>query len=156
MLAKTLVRSNKAKGRLYTARATMTATVNELTNMAATMRLASSMEKSTEVMQQVNQLVKVPELQETMQSLQKEMFKAGLIEEMIDEGLEDIDGPELEEEAEVEVDKVLEDLAIDSSIRMAVCKPEAAAAAAVTASANTAAVPQTGTPANPAAVGASS
>jgi len=44
--------------------------------------------------------------------------------------LEECDGPDLEEEAGKEVDKVLEELAIDASIRLAVTQPAAAAAAA--------------------------
>mmetsp|Transcript_55527 Transcript_55527/g.173753 ORF Transcript_55527/g.173753 Transcript_55527/m.173753 type:complete len:232 (+) Transcript_55527:89-784(+) len=133
LLAKSIVRSGKAKTRLYTARATMQATASELGSTAATMRLTDAMKNSTEVMQQMNCLVKVPEMHESMQALSKEMMRAGLIEEVIEEGLEDIDGPELEDEAEVEVEKVLDDLAIDAALRMAVIRPEAAAAASAAA-----------------------
>jgi len=130
ILAKTVVRSGKAKTRLYTARATLQATASELSNTAATMRLADAMKNSSEVMAQMNDLVKVPEIHEAMETLGKEMMKSGLIDEMIEEGLEDIDGPELEDEAEQEVDKVLDDLAIDAQLRLAITRPQAAASAA--------------------------
>mmetsp|Transcript_79360 Transcript_79360/g.97068 ORF Transcript_79360/g.97068 Transcript_79360/m.97068 type:complete len:127 (+) Transcript_79360:1-381(+) len=98
----------------------------ELETTAATMRLSDSMSKSTEVMKQMNSLVRIPEMEESITSMKKEMMRAGLIEEMLDEGMEEMDGPELEEEAEAEVDKVLEDLAVDASVRMAVTRPQAA------------------------------
>ncbi|XP_054247374.1 charged multivesicular body protein 3 isoform X2 [Indicator indicator] len=53
-------------------------------------------------------LVKIPEIQATMRELSKEMMKAGIIEEMLEdtfEGLEDQE--EMEEEAEMEIDKIL-------------------------------------------------
>jgi len=74
----------------------------------ATLRIAGAMQKSTEVMKSMQQLIKVPEVAATMQALSKEMMKAGIIEEMLEdtmEGLEDTE--ELEEAAQEEVDKVL-------------------------------------------------
>ena len=65
------------------------------------------MSQSTEVMQAMQQLVKMPEVARTMQEMSKEMMKAGIMEEMMEdtfEGLEDQD--ELEEAAQEEVDKV--------------------------------------------------
>ena len=65
------------------------------------------MSQSTEVLQAMQQLVKVPEVARTMQEMSKEMMKAGIMEEMMEdtfEGLEDQD--ELEEAAQEEVDKV--------------------------------------------------
>jgi len=127
-LAKSVVRSGKAKGRLYQARASMSAASSELQNVGATMRLADAMKQSTEVTRQINQLVNIPELQEAMSGMAKEMMRAGLIEEMIDEGLEGIDGPELEEEAAAEIDKVLDELAVDAAVRLAVTNPAEAEA----------------------------
>ena len=74
---------------------------------AAQIRVAGAMSQSTEVMQAMQQLVKVPEVAKTMQEMSKEMMKAGILEEMMEdtfEGLEDQD--ELEEAAQEEVDKV--------------------------------------------------
>eukprot|EP00403_Amphidinium_massartii_P042957 CAMPEP_0178455508 /NCGR_PEP_ID=MMETSP0689_2-20121128/45950_1 /TAXON_ID=160604 /ORGANISM="Amphidinium massartii, Strain CS-259" /LENGTH=235 /DNA_ID=CAMNT_0020081555 /DNA_START=21 /DNA_END=729 /DNA_ORIENTATION=+ len=117
MLAKSLVRSRKAKDRLYTCRSVMSSTCSELSTIAATMSLADSMQKST--MQQVNSLVNVPELHESITEMQKEMMKAGLIEEMMDEGMEAMDMPDMEEQTAEEIDKILDELAVDASYRLA-------------------------------------
>merc|ERR550532_512289 len=94
------------------------------------MRLADTMKSSTEVMQQINELNKIPDVHEAVSQLGKEMMKAGLIEELIEEGMDGIDGPELEEEAEEEVEHLLDELAIDASVKLAVIRPEGAAASA--------------------------
>ncbi|XP_018426963.1 PREDICTED: charged multivesicular body protein 3 isoform X2 [Nanorana parkeri] len=60
------------------------------------------------VMKAMQNLVKIPEIQATMRELSKEMLKAGIIEEMLEdtfEGMEDQD--EMEEAAEMEIDKIL-------------------------------------------------
>ena len=61
-----------------------------------------------QVMKVVNDLIKVPELNQTMQQMSKEMMKAGLIEETMSEMLDDaFDTDDIEEDADAEVDKVL-------------------------------------------------
>eukprot|EP00428_Durinskia_dybowskii_P064578 CAMPEP_0170363490 /NCGR_PEP_ID=MMETSP0117_2-20130122/4882_1 /TAXON_ID=400756 /ORGANISM="Durinskia baltica, Strain CSIRO CS-38" /LENGTH=134 /DNA_ID=CAMNT_0010617955 /DNA_START=89 /DNA_END=493 /DNA_ORIENTATION=- len=112
----------------------MTAVSNEMQAQAATMRLSDAMKASTEVMQMMNSVVNVPETHEAMAAMRQEMMKAGLIEELIDEGMEDLDGPDLEEEAEQEVDRVLADLAIDAAMRLAITRPDDAEAQAAAAS----------------------
>lgn len=72
------------------------------------MRVAGSLAKSTEVMQAMQRLVRVPEVAHTMQELSKEMMKAGIIEEMLEETMEGMeDSEEIEDAAQVEIDKVL-------------------------------------------------
>lgn len=62
-------------------------------------------------MQAMNRLVKVQEISETMRELSKEMTKAGIIDEMMEETLEGLDEEEdLEEQIQAEVDKVLYEL----------------------------------------------
>ncbi|KAJ8928463.1 hypothetical protein NQ314_018968 [Rhamnusium bicolor] len=73
-----------------------------------TLRVAGSLQKSTEVMTAMQRLVRIPEVAQTMQEMSKEMMKAGIIEEMLDETMEDLeDTEELEEAAQTEIDKVL-------------------------------------------------
>jgi charged multivesicular body protein 3 len=61
----------------------------------------------TQVMKVVNDLIKVPELNQTMQQMSKEMMKAGLIEEAMGEMMDDVfDTDDIEEDADAEVDKV--------------------------------------------------
>ncbi|XP_070776143.1 charged multivesicular body protein 3 isoform X2 [Enoplosus armatus] len=60
------------------------------------------------VMKAMQNLVKIPEIQATMRDLSKEMMKAGIIEEMLEDTFESMeDGEEMEEAAEEEVDKIL-------------------------------------------------
>ena len=60
-----------------------------------------------QVMKVVNDLIKVPELNQTMQQMSKEMMKAGLIEETMGEMMDDVfDTDDIEEDADAEVDKV--------------------------------------------------
>lgn len=58
-------------------------------------------------MQAMQALVKLPEVAGTMRDLSKEMMKAGIIEEMMEETMEGLeDQEELEDEAQSEIDKV--------------------------------------------------
>ncbi|XP_048705156.1 charged multivesicular body protein 3 isoform X4 [Caretta caretta] len=76
--------------------------------LAAVLRVAGSLQKSTEVMKAMQNLVKIPEIQATMRELSKEMMKAGIIEEMLEDTFENMeDQEEMEEEAELEIDKIL-------------------------------------------------
>ncbi|XP_074760421.1 charged multivesicular body protein 3 isoform X3 [Athene noctua] len=60
------------------------------------------------VMKAMQNLVKIPEIQATMRELSKEMMKAGIIEEMLEDTFESLeDQEEMEEEAEMEIDKIL-------------------------------------------------
>ena len=58
-------------------------------------------------MKVVNDLIKVPELNQSMQQMSREMMKAGLIEETMGEMMDDaFDTDDIEEDADAEVDKV--------------------------------------------------
>merc|ERR1712080_470845 len=58
----------------------------------------------------MQQLVKLPEIQKSMMDMSREMMKAGILEEMLDDTMETLDDPDIEEEVESEVDKVLFEL----------------------------------------------
>ncbi|PVV03004.1 hypothetical protein BB560_002527 [Smittium megazygosporum] len=58
-------------------------------------------------MKMMNGLIKVPEIQHTVQELSKEMVKSGIIEEMTSDVFESLDESDLEDEVEEQVDKVL-------------------------------------------------
>ncbi|KAM4052296.1 charged multivesicular body protein 3 isoform 4-T5 [Anomaloglossus baeobatrachus] len=108
ILAKEVVQSKRAVNKLYASKAHMNSVLMSMKNQLAVLRVSGSLQKSTEVMKAMQNLVKIPEIQATMRDLSKEMMKAGIIEEMLEdtfEGMEDQD--EMEEEAEKEVDKIL-------------------------------------------------
>lgn len=108
ILAKQIIKARKACNKIYTTKAQMNSVTLQMKNQLATIRVAGSVSKSTEVMQAMQSLVKVPEVAATMRELSKEMMKAGIIEEMLDETMDSIeDSEEMEDEADEEVDKIL-------------------------------------------------
>ncbi|CAG9462901.1 unnamed protein product [Pedinophyceae sp. YPF-701] len=127
ILAKEVAQAKRAVTRLYTNKAHMMGVAGQLTEQLSLLRVTGQLEKSTEVLQGVTSLIRIPQLHDTMRNMSKEMCKAGLIEEMVGGTMEDVfedDG--IEEEAEEEVNKVLEELAVDMAMPNA---PKAAAQA---------------------------
>ncbi|KAB0790132.1 hypothetical protein PPYR_07892 [Photinus pyralis] len=112
ILAKEVLRARKAITKIYTSKAHLNSVQLQMKNQLATLRVAGSLSKSTEVMQAMQRLIRIPEVAHTMQELSKEMMKAGIIEEMIDETMDAMeeDSQEMEEAAQTEVDKVLWEL----------------------------------------------
>uniref|UniRef100_A0A1A7XSE5 Charged multivesicular body protein 3 n=1 Tax=Iconisemion striatum TaxID=60296 RepID=A0A1A7XSE5_9TELE len=111
ILAKEMIQSKRAVTKLYASKAQMNSILLSMKNQLALVRVAGSLQKSTEVMKAMQSLVKIPEIQATMRELSKEMTKAGIIEEMLEDTFESMeDGEDMEEAAEEEVDKILFDL----------------------------------------------
>merc|ERR1712076_263035 len=74
----------------------------------AALRMTGALAKSTEVMASMNKLMNVPEMQKTMRDMSKEMEKAGIIEEMMNDAMDDVlDEDGLQEAADEEVENVL-------------------------------------------------
>jgi len=74
-------------------------------------KIQGSLKKSTGIMKDVNTLVKLPELSGTMHQLSTELVRAGIIEEMVDDAITDPNMlEEEEEEADAEVDKILQEI----------------------------------------------
>lgn len=111
ILAKEVLRARKAITRIYTTKAHMNSVQLQMKNQLATLRVAGSLSKSTEVMAAMQRLVRLPEIGAVMQEMSKEMMKAGIIEEMMEDTFESMeDTEEMEEAAQAEVDKVLWEL----------------------------------------------
>lgn len=70
------------------------------------LKTAGSLQKSTQVIQSVQALFRVPEVAATMRELSKEMMRAGILEEMMEETFEGLEDTEDIEEAEEEVQGV--------------------------------------------------
>jgi len=111
ILGKEIVRSRKAVSKIHTAKAQIKSIEYSMTQQLATIRVSGALEKSTEVMKNMQSLVKVPEVMATMREMSKEMMKMGIVEEMLEDTMEGLDdGEELEDEAQEEVDKILWEL----------------------------------------------
>ncbi|EGF98664.1 uncharacterized protein MELLADRAFT_113366 [Melampsora larici-populina 98AG31] len=109
LLAKEILRSQKQKDRLFTSKARLNSIRMQLQHQLATLKITGTLQKSTEIMKLSNSLMKLPELNKTMQEMSKEMMKAGIMSEMVEDAIDtlDEDEEELEEEAEMEVENVL-------------------------------------------------
>ncbi|CAL1674171.1 unnamed protein product [Lasius platythorax] len=108
ILAKEIIRARKACNKIYTSKAHLNSVSLQMKNQLATIRVAGSVSKSTEVMQAMQSLIRIPEVAATMREMSKEMMKAGIIEEMLDETMDSIeDSEDMEDEADEEVDKIL-------------------------------------------------
>ncbi|XP_065210510.1 charged multivesicular body protein 3 [Planococcus citri] len=119
VLAKEIVGSRKAKNKIRTSKTQLSSIQMQMKNQLSTLRVAGSLQKSTEVMQMMQNLVKVPEVAATMRDLSKEMMKAGIIDEMLDETLDSVTGEDvddMEEEIQTEVNKVIEEIAAGALI----------------------------------------
>merc|ERR1719394_2433324 len=110
ILAKEVVNSRKAVNRIYSAKANLNSVQLQMKEQLATLKVAGALSSSTEVMKVMQNLVKFPEIQKTMMEMSREMMKAGILEEMLDDTMETLDDPDIEEEVESEVDKVLFEL----------------------------------------------
>ena len=108
ILAKELINSRKAVTKLYTAKANLNSVQMQMKSQLATVKVAGTLQTSAEVMKSMSQLVKLPEIQKSMMELSREMMKAGVIEEMMEDVMEPLgEEEEMEEAAQAEIDKVI-------------------------------------------------
>ncbi|TPP58480.1 Charged multivesicular body protein 3 [Fasciola gigantica] len=112
ILARELVNSRKAVSRLCATGAHLDCLISELNCQATANKLASATKSSTSVIKSVSALMKVPEMQKTMQDLSKEMMKMGIIGEMIDDTLDITlgDPDDADEAVSAEIDKILSEI----------------------------------------------
>lgn len=97
----------------------------------ATVKMAGSLQKSTEVMKSMQNLVSVQNISQTMTDLSREMMKTGIIGEMMDEAVEEaIDEDPIDEEAQAEVDRIMSEIDVDTGVKLTHAPSTAPAAAA--------------------------
>jgi division protein CdvB (Snf7/Vps24/ESCRT-III family) len=115
ILAKELVYQRKSRDRLILTKTQLNSISNELTHQVALAKLSESFGQSAAIMKSMNQIINLPGLTDTLTNMGKEMENMGLIESImgdaIDEALAD---PETEESTEIEMNKIFDELAIDT------------------------------------------
>jgi len=112
--ARELIRTRKTSNRLETAKAQLSSVQMQVNEAFALRKIEGSIRASVGIMKDVNTLVRLPELGQTMQELSVELMKAGIIEEMVGETLpEEMDDEDELGEAEGEVDRVLGEILRD-------------------------------------------
>lgn len=114
LFARELIRVRKQGSRLQTSKAQLESVGMQVNQAFSVRKIEGSLKASTAIMKDVNTLVRLPELTGTMRELSQELMKAGIIEEMVGDTIENQDIMEGEdEEAETEVDKVLGEILKD-------------------------------------------
>ncbi|KAK1411946.1 hypothetical protein QVD17_32825 [Tagetes erecta] len=118
-LAKEIVSSRRTINRLYENKAQLNSISMHLGESIAVARTVGHLSKSAEVMKTVNNLMKAPEMAVKMQEFNKEMIKAGVIEEMVNDAVDSaLDSDDIEDEIEEEVDKVLTAIAGETAAQL--------------------------------------
>ncbi|CCK68366.1 ESCRT-III subunit protein VPS24 KNAG_0A07130 [Huiozyma naganishii CBS 8797] len=107
--AKELYQINKQYGRMYTSKAQLDSVGMKIEEAYKMRTITNQMAQSASLMHEVNSLVHLPQLQSTMVELEKELMKAGIISEMVDDTMESVgEDTELDEEVDAEVNKIVE------------------------------------------------
>ncbi|KAF0983233.1 hypothetical protein FDP41_010298 [Naegleria fowleri] len=111
LLARELIKTRKSKVRLHKTKAQINSVILQLDQQLQQLRVMGALKKSTEVMQAMNQMMKLPDLNETIRNMSREMEKAGLIEEMVDDMMDDVlEDEDVEEAADEEVSSILDEV----------------------------------------------
>lgn len=105
-MAKSVLQSQRQCDKLLIASTRINSVVSQLKIQAATANVVGQMQKSGEIMAQMNSLVKIPAIAAAAKDMSREMAKTGLIDEMIDDAL-GMNDDDLVEAADQEVDRVL-------------------------------------------------
>ena len=86
-----LANSKKARSKFLKACTQLDSLIRQIDLQLAQVKVAGCFQKSTEITQMMNQMVKLPEIQATMQKLQMEMEKSGVTEEMLNDAMDTMD-----------------------------------------------------------------
>ncbi|KHN99188.1 charged multivesicular body protein 3 [Metarhizium album ARSEF 1941] len=106
-----LVRQRRASARTITSKAQLNSVQMQVSEAFAVRKIEGSIRSSVGIMKDLNRLIRLPEMAQTMQQLSAELMKAGIIEEMVEDILPE-DGDMLVED-EGEVDRVLGEILKD-------------------------------------------
>lgn len=109
LYAKELININRQYNKLYTSRTRVESITMSINEQYLMNKLTKSIHSSTSIMRDVNLLIHIGAVSQTMQELSKELTKAGIINEMMDD-MVDLDyeeDEELESESQEEVNKII-------------------------------------------------
>lgn len=111
ILAREMLRTRKAVKRMHLAKTQLNSVLMQIQLQLSQMKVAGALQQSTEVMRTMNSLCRVTEISAMMQSMSREMTKAGLIDEMVGDTLDSALDDDLSEgETDEEVAKVVQDV----------------------------------------------
>eukprot|EP00930_Biecheleria_cincta_P099793 TRINITY_DN91409_c0_g1_i1.p1 TRINITY_DN91409_c0_g1~~TRINITY_DN91409_c0_g1_i1.p1 ORF type:complete len:286 (+),score=84.11 TRINITY_DN91409_c0_g1_i1:50-907(+) len=110
MLARTVVQSRRAVQRLEKTKMSMEAVKLQLTTSMASVGTANSIKLSAEIMKKMNGIARIPEVSQNMEEMRKQMAMCADAEDSIEDALR---LPGEESEADTEVQRILEEMALD-------------------------------------------
>ncbi|GMM47713.1 ESCRT-III subunit protein [Pichia kluyveri] len=115
LYAKELRNTQKVNERMHISRATLDSIEFKLNEQQQLIKLKGSLQKSTGIMQDINQLVRLPQMSKTVQELSKELMKSGIIDEMVDDALDDMAWEDEDLDENEEIDTLLTDILGDKT-----------------------------------------
>merc|ERR1719412_3391568 len=113
VMAKSIVQQDKQIAQFYATKAQMNSVCLQIKEQQATLKMAKAMKQSAQISKMMGRLVKLPQLQATMQKMSMEMQKNGLIQEMVDDAMDDAMGVD-DDDVDEEVDKVIMEITGDT------------------------------------------
>ena len=91
VVAQQLVRTKAAKEKIQFGKAQLGSVMMQMNNQLAMMKVSGCMQKSSEVLAAMTSAVKIPAINEAMRNMAREMERAGMIEEMVDDVFDIVD-----------------------------------------------------------------
>lgn len=110
LYAKELRNTQKVNERMHVSRATLDSIEFKLNEQQQLLKIKGSLQKSTAIMQDMNQLVHVPQISRAVQDLSKELTKSGIIDEMITDTMESAEWEDEDESETEEIDEILTEI----------------------------------------------
>jgi charged multivesicular body protein 3 len=108
-LAKELVYSTRAKTRLHMNKAQLGSLALQLQQQLAHAKMVGGLQKSSDLMRMMNRLVSLPDMQRNLDSMSREMIRAGVIDELVAEGMAAVDDP-IADEADQEASRIVAEI----------------------------------------------
>ncbi|KAG0677230.1 Vacuolar protein-sorting-associated protein 24 [Pichia californica] len=108
--AKELRNTQKVNERMHVSRATLDSIELKLNEQQQLIKLKGSLQKSTGIMQDMNQLVRVPQISRTVQELSKELVKSGVIDEMVSDALDSAEWEDEDLDENEEINDILTEI----------------------------------------------
>lgn len=98
----------KTQQRMHVSLATLDSISMKLAEQQQLIKIKGSMQKSTEIMRDMNTLVRLPEMSRTVRELTMELTKSGVIDEMVDDMIDEADLDIEDEDEEEAIDEIVQ------------------------------------------------
>jgi len=110
ILAKSIIRSRKAREQLLVTKTNINSVNLNLKQQLATIKVMGVMKQSAVIMKGMNAIMRTPQMMQIAQEMSKEMMKAGIIEELVDDTMSMMQDSDEEELADEEINSIIDEL----------------------------------------------